>query len=242
MEEEQFPIVDISRFIENQQEDKVILRETAQELLKGFSEWGFIYLKGHFIPEEIVEQMFKLSEKFFKQPLEEKRKVLISTKDPDNIIGYIPFKMETFDVTKPFDLKEAFHYMHHINSEMKENLSNEFLDPFKILFNKCSELTFHLLTLLTDALHIKDEKFLQNSHEKLGYLGNGTILRALFYPPVEKKTVLQDQTRCGEHSDYGTFTLLFQNANGLEVNNLKSKTFSGNHEVCLEVLTVLTSF
>ena len=222
MEEEQFPIVDISRFVNSiggTEQTEPILEETAQDLLKGFSEWGFIYLKGHPIPEDMIEMMFKESEKFFKQPLEEKKKVLMDTSNSEYIIGYVPFMMETFDATKPFDLKEAFDYMHHIRPEMKNNLSSDYLKLFKTFFDQCIELSSLLFKLLTKALKIKDTEYLTNSHRKLGYLGNTTILRSLFYPPVKKEDILPEQGRCGEHSDYGTFTLLFQNANGLEVSN-----------------------
>ena len=221
MGEEQFPIVDISRFVQSKEDNSdigEILNETAQELFKGFSEWGFIYLKGHPIPEDMIEQMFKESEKFFKLPLEEKNKVLLSSaSDPDYIIGYVPFKMETFSPTKPFDLKEAFDYMHHIRPDMRDKLPKDFLKVFETFFNKCTSISNLLFELLTKALKIKDKDYLTKSHEKLGVFGNATILRSLLYPGVQKDTVLPEQTRCGEHSDYGTFTLLFQNANGLEV-------------------------
>ncbi|KAF3706203.1 1-aminocyclopropane-1-carboxylate oxidase [Channa argus] len=46
---------------------------------------------------------------------------------------------------------------------------------------------------------------------------NGTTLRSLYYPPVNSEKAKEGQLRCGEHSDYGTITLLFQNSDGLQV-------------------------
>lgn len=46
---------------------------------------------------------------------------------------------------------------------------------------------------------------------------NGTTLRSLFYPPVKQEQVKEGQLRCGEHSDYGSITLLFQSSEGLQV-------------------------
>lgn len=46
---------------------------------------------------------------------------------------------------------------------------------------------------------------------------NGTTLRSLYYPPVDSEKIKQDQLRCGEHSDYGSITLLFQSSEGLQV-------------------------
>ncbi|KAJ7340037.1 hypothetical protein OS493_002759, partial [Desmophyllum pertusum] len=46
-----------------------------------------------------------------------------------------------------------------------------------------------------------------------------TALRLLYYPPLpEESNIKPGQVRCGEHSDYGTITLLFQDdIGGLEV-------------------------
>lgn len=37
-------------------------------------------------------------------------------------------------------------------------------------------------------------------------------LRLLSYPPMRTELLTQGQTRAGAHSDYGTLTLLFQDA------------------------------
>lgn len=49
--------------------------------------------------------------------------------------------------------------------------------------------------------------------------GNGTTLRSLYYPPVDRGRSKRDQLRCGEHSDYGSITLLFQGSEGLQVSS-----------------------
>ena len=62
--------------------------------------------------------------------------------------------------------------------------------------------------------------FLTSKHRLIGkFNGNSTISRTLYYPPVKsKEDIVQDQLRCGEHSDYGTFTLLIQDeVGGLQV-------------------------
>ena len=57
-----------------------------------------------------------------------------------------------------------------------------------------------------------------------GYIGtseNATALRLLYYPPLPDESIIKpEQVRCGEHSDYGSITLLFQDSvGGLEVGN-----------------------
>ncbi len=51
---------------------------------------------------------------------------------------------------------------------------------------------------------------------------NSTTLRSLYYPPVNSETAKEGQLRCGEHSDYGSITLLFQSSEGLQVKSLTS--------------------
>ena len=47
--------------------------------------------------------------------------------------------------------------------------------------------------------------------------GNASKIRSLFYPPIPEQ-VPAGAIRCGEHSDYGTITFLFQDhLGGLEV-------------------------
>jgi len=52
---------------------------------------------------------------------------------------------------------------------------------------------------------------------------NCTTLRLLHYPGIsEDLTIKPGQIRCGEHTDYGSITLLFQDdMPGLEVNIIK---------------------
>lgn len=67
-------------------------------------------------------------------------------------------------------------------------------------------------------------------HGGIGNLDNATALRLLYYPPLpEKSDVKPGQVRCGEHSDYGSITLLFQDdVGGLEV-RVPSLLFKGSY-------------
>lgn len=62
---------------------------------------------------------------------------------------------------------------------------------------------------------------------------NCTTLRLLHYPSISEDTIVKPgQIRCGEHTDYGSITLLFQddmpglevNINAISFNNTKGKT------------------
>ena len=65
---------------------------------------------------------------------------------------------------------------------------------------------------------VQDKRLFRKTYEKNGHSspGNKTTLRLLFYPIIEK--LKEGQLRLGEHTDYGTITLLFQDQiGGLEV-------------------------
>ncbi|XP_013409545.1 2-oxoglutarate-dependent dioxygenase mpl2-like [Lingula anatina] len=52
----------------------------------------------------------------------------------------------------------------------------------------------------------------------MDFTKNQTAIRTLHYPPAGQNRVFQSgQLRCGEHADYGSLTLLFQDSPGLEI-------------------------
>ena len=68
-----------------------------------------------------------------------------------------------------------------------------------------------LSKMLLKGLGLEENIFDQN------FNGECTVLRLIHYPPT-LKPILPNQLRCGEHSDYGALTILFQDpAGGLEI-------------------------
>ena len=223
---EQFPIVDISYAVQNNNKDVVLnndpeMNKVCQEVKDGFAEWGFIYVKGHGISQELIDTMFGQSKEFFQQPVEKKNEILMDTSDTNYIIGYVPYKMETFKTDKPYDLKEALDYTVNIKPEMKEKFPAQLLSTYQQFFKECKKLFLTLLKILEKALAIEEPGLFASGHEKVGDLGNTTMLRSLYYPAINDAEILPEQLRCGEHSDYGSLTFLFQNADGLEVSSLE---------------------
>ena len=65
-----------------------------------------------------------------------------------------------------------------------------------------------------------DEEYFTRCHTMMcqGSDKNATTFRTLFYPSLADTAIKAGVERCGQHSDYGTFTLLFQDdIGGLEV-------------------------
>jgi len=226
---EQFPVVDISYAVQNKNDhdSTTILNndsemdKVCQEVRDGFAEWGFIYLKGHGISQQLIDTMFEQSKEFFQQSVEKKNEILMDGRDTNYITGYVPFKMETLDSSKPFDLKEALDYTPDIKQEMKEKFPAQLLATYEEVFNECKQLFGTMLKVVEKALTIEVPELYSSGHKKVGKFGNVTVLRSLYYPAIDDAEILPEQSRCGEHTDYGSITFLFQNADGLEVSSFE---------------------
>ncbi|XP_057302036.1 uncharacterized protein LOC130636361 isoform X2 [Hydractinia symbiolongicarpus] len=205
-----FPILDVSCLSDNytaasdwegaKLQHDVQVNNLVEELSNGFSDWGFLYVKGHGIPQNLIDGTFKMSEKFFRM---EKETKMSYKRGPGISEGYVPIKGEVFDEMKPEDIKEAFDFLP--NSDVSKKLSQEMpevVTELSELFEHCSTLLYKLLRLLAVALGIDTETFV-NLHTNIGNRSlNGTSLRTLFYPHINRPTA-ENQRRCGEHTDYG---------------------------------------
>ncbi len=89
--------------------------------------------------------------------------------------------------------------------------------------------TWHSYSAYSNVI-LQDPQFFMKAHNKmgLGYKENYTALRTLYYPSLPSSIdVKPGQLRCGEHVDYGSLTLLFQDENGgLQV--------SGSVDLCMQ--------
>jgi len=91
-------------------------------------------------------------------------------------------------------------------------LSNDrFMESF---FQDCNSLVHHLLHALATALSLPSESQFGSTHKRSLFQ-----LRLLHYPPVPALLLRAGQkSRISAHSDFGTITLLFQDAiGGLEI-------------------------
>ncbi|MDJ0596479.1 MAG: 2OG-Fe(II) oxygenase family protein [Pleurocapsa sp. MO_226.B13] len=139
--------------------------------------------------------------------------------------GYVGVGRERLDDSKPGDLKEAYNIGKEIdptrlNTALPSLYYNRWLerdarfrDTMLDFFSACNAAAMNLCEAMAIALNLT-ESFFADRHDK-----QDNTLRLLHYPPVEQ-TPSPEQLRAGEHSDYGSFTLLFQDAvGGLEVRN-----------------------
>ena len=209
------PVIDFSLFING----NATTRQTIiQQIYQACHEIGFMYLKNTNISHDLIKQVLEQSKDFFDLPLTVKQQVAWSHEFSNQ--GYVGIERERLNPNNPGDLKEAF----NINTKVTDKLSPKSAvsdSPAKnpdilTFYEACTELANKVLQAFALALELPEDFFATNHNQQ-----NHT-LRLLHYPPLSQPPKLK-QVRAGEHSDYGSITLLFQN----EVGGLEVRTASG---------------
>ncbi|XP_062276105.1 uncharacterized protein si:dkey-10o6.2 [Scomber scombrus] len=194
------------------------LQNLSKELKTAFTEVGFVFLKNTGIVQEEVDRVMDISKTFFLQTDEEKKPFTRKT-FPNNLNhGWVSLETERLNPSRPGDLKEAFNTasLHPDIKWPSAEAVKSFQEIQTSFFHRCKELSLRVLRVMADSLGLDPEVFL-GAHRLIGTDGNGTTLRSLYYPPVNSEKAKEGQLRCGEHSDYGSITLLFQGSEGLQV-------------------------
>ena len=221
---EEIPLIDFAPFREG---DAATRCAIALLIYHACHEIGFVYLKHPGIDSDSIAKTFEYSRKLFDLPLPEKNKVAWS--DELSNRGYIGMERERLDESKPGDLKEAY----NIGSEIDPTLVNtaqpslsynrwlegdeKFRQTMLEFFSACNDVAKEISRAMAIALNLPEDFFVNNHSQQ------DNTLRLLHYPPIDR-TPEPEQLRAGEHSAYGSFTLLFQDTvGGLEVRNAAGK-------------------
>ncbi|KAJ8343431.1 hypothetical protein SKAU_G00307600 [Synaphobranchus kaupii] len=194
------------------------LNVLCKELKTAFTEVGFVYLKNTGIAQQEVDAVMDISKKFFLLP-DEAKIPFHRGNHADPIHGWVSSGTERLNPLRACDLKEAFNIT-SLHPSVKWP-SEEALPGFRAMqvsfFLRCKDLSLRVLRVLGLSLGLDPEVFL-SKHTQVGGEQNASTFRILYYPPVRAESVEDGQVRCGEHSDYGTITLLMQGpGEGLQV-------------------------
>ncbi|XP_048025046.1 UPF0676 protein C1494.01 isoform X1 [Megalobrama amblycephala] len=215
------PVLDFSVYqLGKENVPEADLEKLSDDLRKAFTEVGFVYLKNTGINQEEVEKVMSVSKRFFSLPENKKKPFSRGSFSCSVNHGWVSLETECLNPRRPGDLKEAFN-----TTSLREDINwpseevADFRDTKVSFFLRCKELALKVLRLMAVGLGMDSEIFV-NKHKHIGSFENGTTLRSLYYPPVDSTRVKENQVRCGEHSDYGSITLLFQSTeDGLQVQN-----------------------
>jgi len=216
------PLIDLSKFLDGDEAQRL---ETATAILHGFQTAGFIYLKNVPISRETRQRVFETSAKFFEQPLDDKMSLGWTT--PEANRGYSAPGQEKVtqlqDVNEVAKLKEAVPDIKEsleIGREGEEGHPNQwpkeegnlvgFKETMLDFHAQCKAVHEEVMRAIAVGMGLSPSFF-----DDFVDVGDNT-LRLLHYPEVRKDVfkINPHQVRAGEHSDYGSITLLFQDSRG----------------------------
>lgn len=209
------PVVDLSDFTGG---DPKLKKAFVQQLGKAYEEVGFVAVKNHGIPADLIADLYKYVQQFFSLPSDKKRTYEIPELAGQR--GYTSFGKEHAKGSDAPDLKEFFQYGqtvledHPLKPEYPDNVSVAEVEGFnETLFNAYRAFEKSGKSLLQAiALYLGlDENYFNDFIEE----GN-SIVRAIHYPPitVEPKSAI----RAEQHEDINLITLLVgASAGGLEI-------------------------
>ncbi|PQK12131.1 hypothetical protein BB8028_0003g07490 [Beauveria bassiana] len=242
------PLIDFSLFLHGSPAERA---STARAVLHGFQTAGFVYLARHAIPPAAVAAVFARSAAFFAQPATDKEALRLTDAAANR--GYLRQGREKLVISPPpppppedggrgaatssssssavegaegaADLKESF----EIGREPHEDFRNHwpaqgkvdgFREEMMAFFERCQELHVQVMRAIAMGLGLDETHF-------DGFVDCAdNTLRLLHYPQV-KANVFKNkvgQLRAGEHTDYGSVTLLFQDdRGGLQVRSPSGK-------------------
>ena len=209
------PQVNLNDYLTGDPDSK---KKFINDLGKGFSEIGFIALKGHLLNDSVKESLYDEVKNFFNLSNEIKSKYIISGLASQR--GFTPFGKEHAKGRNVGDLKEFWHFGQYVKNEPeldnkypKNVIVNE-LEEFNSVGQKTYELLEetgrHVLGAIACYLNLDETYF-----DKHIFNGN-SILRAIHYPPITQEPNRAE--RAAAHGDINLITLLMgAQGKGLQV-------------------------
>ncbi len=211
------PSVNLADFLS---QDSAKKQQFINDIGLAYENIGFVALKGHFLEDTLVEELYRQIKNFFELPTEVKRKYEVSGIGGQR--GYVSFGKESAKGRKEGDLKEFWHFGQYVENnpslekEYPKNVTVEELP----MFNEIGKTTYRMLektakyVLRSLALYIGLEETYFDE-----YIHNGnSILRPIHYPPIQSEP--NNAVRAAAHGDINLITLLMgAQGKGLQVKN-----------------------
>ena len=209
------PSINLADFLSD---DKNRKQKFINEIGKAYETIGFVALKGHFLDDQLVEDLYTEIKNFFELPVDTKQQYEIPGIGGQR--GYVSFGKESAKGKKEGDLKEFWHFGQYV--ENNPALAAEYPDNVTVnelaKFNEVGKKTYQMLektakyVLRALALYLDlDELYFDQ------YIKNGnSILRPIHYPPITSEP--KGAVRAAAHGDINLITLLMgAHGKGLQV-------------------------
>jgi isopenicillin N synthase-like dioxygenase len=209
------PVVDLARFTGGTAEEK---QSFVQQLGKAYEEVGFVAVKNHGIPDELIRDLYKYVQEFFALKTEDK--AAYEKKELAGQRGYTSFGREHAKGFEAPDLKEFFQYGQEasdgdiVGEAYPDNVDVTSIPQFSPTLHKAYRAFEKSGTALLQAIALYlglDEHYFDP------FVHNGnSILRAIHYPPITQEP--SSAIRAEQHEDINLITLLVgASADGLPI-------------------------
>ncbi|KAI3879070.1 hypothetical protein MKW92_045962 [Papaver armeniacum] len=206
------PIIDISRLTSNAS------IEEMGKLKSALNSWGMFQAVGHGIPQNLLDDMYNISKKFFDLPVEEKQRYA-SSKDDEifdlqgfgsdsigaNIDGQVlDWSDRLYLLNEPVD-ERKLHYWPGDDSPLHFRRT---LDQYSVQVRSVSEI---ILKAMAKSLGLEENDFLNQLGDR-----QYVYTRFNFYPPCSRPDLVYGLKA---HTDGGAITVLLQDpeVRGLQV-------------------------
>lgn len=209
------PVVDLAELLSGDESRK---KAFVNQLGMAYEEVGFVAVKNHGIPDNLIKELYTSVQHFFSLPLDKKKKYEVPGLAGQR--GYTSFGKEHAKGSDSPDLKEFFQFGQTVedhekigeeypdNVQVRElaNFNPTFLHAYREFENSGRAL------LQAIALYLGLD---ENYFNKPVHNGN-SILRAIHYPPITQEP--KSAIRAEQHEDINLITLLVgASAEGLQI-------------------------
>ena len=211
------PIIDITSLRNGK--DSFYVSKLLQDASK---RTGFIYVQGHGIQRQTIENARHSALKFFRSTADDKSTVQVTTTHR----GWLGQKRSKMQDDAKADLKESFIWGHESEPDnLPKNtyvygtnkwpkFQPDFQKHATNYFNEVQKVAHHLLRGFAIGLNLQENFFLRNCSQPLS--------RASYvYYPQQPVDLGENQFGAGPHTDFGLMTVLCQDAiGGLQIKNI----------------------
>lgn len=215
MSENTIPVVDLEQFTSGSPEQKAAF---VQQLGRAYEEVGFVAVKNHGIPQELIQDLYRYVQQFFALPVA--RKEQYEKQELAGQRGYTSFGREHAKGYEAPDLKEFFQYGQEVadgdtvRTEYPNNVAVADVPQLSPTLWEAYRAFERSGTALLQAIALYlglDEHYFD------AYVHNGnSILRAIHYPPITQEP--ESAIRAEQHEDINLITLLVgASADGLQI-------------------------
>ncbi len=209
------PVVDLGAFLTASAEEQSSIAHEVDNICRNT---GFLIIENHGVPADVIQHAWRSTRTFFDLPLADK--LTAKSANPRCPRGYFPMASEalakSLGVNTPPDIKESFgigrmvapqvqlppdDYDFYFGENLWPTAMPRLQSSLTTYFEAMTELGSRVLRLFAAALDMPHDYFEQFHTYPM------SALRCINYPGTDQP-LLPMQRGAGEHSDYGSITIL----------------------------------